>query len=283
MGDLEGHIIWYTPEEAQDKLLERTSAGKNMEELGEPNFEPLPDSADAYESLTAAEPRRYVAKYLDETQTHLDGLWVLGIAGFTEEDLIQLGPSLAREATYRDDAVFHILDKRRQDVASYLQRFVMVKKHHMLQYGLASQAGSINLQKIQDRKTAEAQKIIQPLVEEDQFEDLLLASDMQRRVLRALYYILTEPSGSAYRFLGRLNRQATETGKLTVEELIARTYNFTHSQYEKHSRANPTSFESEENMVRLFEQGRLSRLRYLGQTVLVSGLGIITAGEYKDS
>jgi hypothetical protein len=41
--------------------------------------------------------------------------------------------------------------------------------------------------------------------------------------------------------------------------------------------------ETEENLVQLLEEGRLQRLKNLGSTVLVAGLGIITAGEYSDS
>jgi hemerythrin len=106
---------------------------------------------------------------------------------------------------------------------------------------------------------------------------------MMRRVLRSIYYIINEPTQSSALLLERFKRQVEEHGPLSAEELVARTYNFTQKQYENHIKSHPTTMETEENLVQLLEEGRLQRLKNLGSTVLVAGLGIITAGEYSDS
>jgi hypothetical protein len=121
--------------------------------------------------------------------------------------------------------------------------------------------------------------MFEPIIDEDDLQDNLLGSNFQRRVLRALYYIHNEPSGSASRFKERLQLRA-QTSKLSAEEVIAQTYSFVNSQLDKHQRANPMHLESEESMVKLMEQGRLTRLQGLGLTVLVEGLGLISASRH---
>jgi len=243
---------------------------------------PDPDSDYQLLRKSLREPRGDVDRLVNEAQEHLDSLWVIGAGHFSDDELRQLGPYLAREATYREDAVFHVLNSRRNDAPEYLRRFITVKKKHLLLYGLGSQAGKISLESVQKEYTAKAQELLQPLVERDEFEDSFLASDMQRRVLRALFYIASEPSESTKRLLARLHRQADDSGKLDPEELIARFYNFVYAQHDKHLKDNPNHLETEETMIKLLEEGRLQRLKSLGQTVLVAGLGVITAEEYKD-
>lgn len=279
-----GQFKWLNAEEAERQLqrqVRNKATGDDYIDLALINSA---GPAEDYELLAKSlrESRRRVAPLLDEAHEHLDELWVIG-SSLSDDELRQLGPFLAREATFREDAVFHILHSRRKEVPNYMKRFVTVKKPHVLQYGLASQAGRISLEKRQRDNTTAAREMFRVIVKEHEFEDSFMLSDRQMRVLRALYYIASDPTGSTELFMQRLGRQVQEDGPLSAEELIARFYNFTDSQYDKHVNTHPNHLETEESLVDLLEEGRLHRLKSLGRTVLVPSLGIITAREYKES
>jgi hypothetical protein len=235
------------------KLLERQESPDSIDlsVIG------MPGSAQEHELLAGSdeEPRDEVRRYLTDAQKHFDSLWVVGASRLVDEEIQQLGPFLAREESFREDAVFQILARRRASAPNYLRPYITVKKEHILQYGLGAQSGRISLEGIQSDNTKAAQALLQPLVETEEFQDtFLLSSDMMRRVLRSLYYIVTEPTESSALFLDRFRRQVEEHGPLSAEELIARTYNFTQAQFEKHLKNNPNTLETEEFLVQLLEE-----------------------------
>jgi|SRR4051812_17891225 hypothetical protein len=242
-----------------------------------------PELIDSEDVLFESEPasRPEIEIYKREVQQHLDELWVIGTQ-ITDEELKNLGPYLAREAPYRESAVFHLLRRRRAEVPAYMKRFVTLKKSHVLLYGLAAQAGLIIPEQIQNDQTTSAIGTIKPLVESNDFEDSFMGSDLQRRVLRALHYVLSEPDENTHLHLDRYKRQVAESGPMSAGEIVGRTYNFAHRQLEKHQRQNPTTLETEENLVQLLEEGRLHRIAKLGSRVLVEGLGVIAAEEWKN-
>jgi hypothetical protein len=284
MSEVPSRFTWYNEEQAKNRLVRDFATDTSPGEIIEPAPAEPDEQTDEYQTVVSnlRETRRNVELFFNEANNHLNNLWVVGTGELTDDDMRQLGPYLARESTYREDAVFHILQKRREEAPGYLKRFTTVRKRHLLQYGLLSQAGVLSLEKIQKSYTDRARTLFEPLVDNDDFQDSLLSSNLQRRVLRSLFYIAAEPTESTQKLMQRLNRQVEENGKFRAEEIIARFYHFTNSQYEKHAREAQKISGVEEDLLRLLEEGRLKRLRTLGATVLVEGMGIIAAREYKD-
>jgi hypothetical protein len=285
MASESNNFEWLGAGEAEQLLRKKLSEQVESPDLIDLSVIGWPGAAQEHELLAQGdeEPKGYVRRNIADAQRHLDSLWVVGASKLSDEEIRQIGPFLAREDSYREDAVFQILARRRAEAPAYMRPFITVKKEHILLFGLGSQAGRISLEGIQRENISAAQAQLGPLVEIDEFEDTFLYSDMMRRVLRSIYYIINEPTQSSALLLERFKRQVEEHGPLSAEELVARTYNFTQNQYENHIKSHPTTMETEENLVQLLEEGRLQRLKNLGSTVLVAGLGIITAGEYSDS
>jgi hypothetical protein len=229
------------------------------------------------------EPRLLIENYKREVERHLDELWVVGGSKLTDEELRDLGPYLAREETYRESAVFHMLHRRRADVPEYLKPYITVKKRHLLLCGLAAQSGRISLETYQKDQTTAAMNVIKPLMEAEVFEDFFMGSGFQRRVLRALHYVLSEPDNSTQLLLNRYKQQVESDGPLGAKELIDRTYGFTVRQITRHQKEHPNTLETEESLVQLLEEGRLQRLAKLGQRVLATGSVVIASDEYKVS